>query len=272
MNAPLSITVLALLLLAAVACAQFAPTPEPFPTATLDIPATVAAQVTELMAAIPTTTPYPTATPAPTYTPNPTATPLPTYTPYPTPTAAHTATPYPTYTPYPPLNLAPTPTNPPQPTVMETAIRWKLVSPRDYYSLEVPADWYLENDEPETRDFQGRVDYGVDTAGVYIHDAYSSSGWNYDFTVEKMVEQDLEFARETWPGLRVLSVVPSSFGEHRTESSFPGSADSCAGLLYGRHILTPSYSYTLWVEVCDGQNEFYDIEFADRLLSSFTYW
>ena len=269
MKALLSITTVALLFLSAAACAQFPPAAEPLPTATPDIPATVTAQVAELMAAIPTATPYPTATPVPTYTPNPTATPLPTNTPYPTSTALPTATPYPTYTPY-PTALVPTPTYTPQPTA--SAIRWKSVSPRDYYNLEVPADWYLEYDELETRDFQGRVDYGVDTAGVYIYDAYSSSGWALDFTAEKMVEQDLEFARERWPGLRVLSVVPSSFGEHRTESSFPGSNDSCAGLVYGRHILMPTYSYTIWVEVCDGQHEAYDVEFVERLLSSFTYW
>ena len=255
MKARLSITALALLFLSAVACAQLTPTPEPPPAATPDIPAMVATQVAERMVDIPTATPYPTSTPAPTYTPNPTPTPLPTYTPYPTPTVAP----------------APMPTNTPQPEAAASDIRWKSVSPRDYYTLEVPADWFLEYDDPETRDFRGAVDYGIYDAGVYIYDAYSSSGWDPDFTSEKLVEQDLESARETWPGLRVLSVVANSPGEHRTEISFPSTDEFCSGLAYGRHILTPDYYSTLWVEVCDGLHEVYDAEFADRLLSSFTY-
>ena len=241
MKARLSITALALLFLSAVACAQLTPTPEPPPPATLDIPAMVATQVAERMVDIPTATPYPT------YTPNPTPTLLPTYTPY------------------------PTPTNTPQPVAAASDIRWKSVSPRDYYTLEVPADWFLEYDDPETWDFRGAVDYGIYDAGVYIYDAYSSSGWDPDFTAEKLVEQDLESARETWPGLRVLSVVASSSGEHRTEISFPSTDEFCSGLAYGRHILTPVYYYTLWVEVCDGLHEVYDAEFAGWLLSSFTY-
>ena len=103
-----------------IACSQ------PEPTPTLDIPATVTAQVQAGLAAIPTATPVPTHTPYPTPTDSPTATPYPTatayptgtprptYTPYPTPTEAPTSTPYPTYTPYP--TATPRPTYTPRPT------------------------------------------------------------------------------------------------------------------------------------------------------------
>jgi len=92
------------------ACSQ----PEP----TLDIPATVAAQVKAELAAIPTETPAPTPTPYPTYTPYPTATPRPTHTPYPTPqpTPTATATPSPTPTPTPTSEPTATPVPSPTPT------------------------------------------------------------------------------------------------------------------------------------------------------------
>lgn len=112
-----------ILSLSALSCAQ------PAPPATPDLPATVAAQVAERMAAIPTVAAYPVATPAPTYTPYPTPTPAPTATPYPTATPRPTYTPYPpptalpTSTPYPIPTQAPIPTDTPQPTIDAGAIR-----------------------------------------------------------------------------------------------------------------------------------------------------
>ena len=41
--------------------------------------------------------------------------------------------------------------------------------------------------------------------------------------------------------------------------------------MYGRHILTPTDYYTIRVGVCDGYHEIYDVDFVDRLLSTFTY-
>ena len=122
-QALITLTAWLMLSLAVLSCAQ------PAPLATPDIPATVAAQVAERMAAIPTVAADPVATPAPTYTPYPTptlastatpyptATPRPTYTPYPTPTAL------PTYTPYPIPTPEPIPTATPLPTIAAGAIR-----------------------------------------------------------------------------------------------------------------------------------------------------
>ena len=95
---------LAMVMLAAVACATATPYPThtPYPTATN----------------YPTYTPYPTATNYPTYTPYPTATNYPTSTPYPTATNYPTSTPYPTNTPYPTATPRPTYTPYPTPTAI----------------------------------------------------------------------------------------------------------------------------------------------------------
>ena len=260
-----------ILSLAVLSCAQ------PAPLATPDIPATVAAQVAERMAAIPTVAADPVATPAPTYTPYPTptrastatpyptATPRPTYTPYPTPTA------WPTYTPYPIPTPEPIPTATPLPTIDAGAIRWKSVSPRPHYRLEIPEDWYLEFDEAQTLDLSSAVCYTTYGADVCIYSSYSSSGWASHITPETIADIDIEASRADNPGLRVLSVLALPSGERRTEVSLPGTDEYCAGLMYGRHILTPTDYYTIWVEVCDDYHEFYDVDFVDRLLSSFTY-
>ena len=270
-QALITLTAWLMLSLAVLSCDQ------PAPLATPDIPATVAAQVAERMAAIPTVAADPVATPAPTYTPYPTptltptatpyptATPRPTYTPYPTPTA------WPTYTPYPIPTPEPIPTATPLPTIAAGAIRWKSVSPRPFYRLEIPGDWYLETDEAQTLDLSSAVCYTTYGADVCIYSTYSSSGWASDITPETIADIDIEANREGYPGLRVLSVLALPSGERRTEVSLPGTDEYCAGLMYGRHILTPTDYYTIWVTVCDGLHEFYDVDFVDRLLSSFTY-
>lgn len=267
----IALTAWLILSLSALSCAQ------PAPPATLDIPATVAAQVAERMAAIPTVAAYPVATPAPTYTPYPPPTPEPTATPYPTATPRPTYTPYPpptalpTYTPYPIPTQEPIPTDTPQPTIDAGAIRWKSVSPRPYYSLEIPADWFLETDDAETQDWRSLVCYTTYGADICIYSTYSSSGWASHIAPETIADIDIEAARADNPGLRVLSVLALPSGERRTEVSLPGTDEYCAGLMYGRHILTPTDYYTIWVEICDGYHEIYDVDFVDRLLSSFIY-
>ena len=267
----IALTAWLILSLSALSCTQ------PAPPATPDVPATVAAQVAERMADIPTVAAYPVATPAPTYTPYPTPTPAPTATPYPTATPRPTYTPYPpptalpTYTPYPIPTQEPIPTDTPQPTIDAGAIRWKSVAPRPYYSLEIPADWYLETDDAETPELRSTVCYAAYSADICIYSEYSSSGWASHISPETIADIDIEANREGYPGLRVLSVLALPSGERRTEVSFPGSDEYCAGLMYGRHILTPTDYYTIWVTVCDGVHEFYDVDFVDRLLSSFTY-
>ena len=270
-QALITLTAWLILSLAVLSCAQ------PAPLATPDIPATVAAQVAERMAAIPTVAADPVATPAPTYTPYPTPTLTPTATPYPTATPRPTYTPYPTttawptYTPYPIPTPEPIPTATPLPTIAAGAIRWKSVSPRPHYRLEIPADWYLDIDNAETLDFRSAVCYTAYSADICIYSTYSSSGWVSGITPETIADIDIEAARADDPGLRVLSVRALPSGERRTEVSLPGTDEYCAGLMYGRHILTPTDYYTIWVTVCDGVHEFYDVDFVDRLLSSFTY-
>lgn len=270
-KALITLTAWLMLSLAVLSCAQ------PAPLATPDIPATVAAQVAERMAAIPTVAADPVATPAPTYTPYPTPTLTPTATPYPTATPRPTYTPYPTptalptYTPYPIPTPEPIPTATPLPTIAAGTIRWKSVSPRPHYRLEIPADWYLEFDEAQTLDLSSAVCYTTYGADVCIYSSYSSSGWASHITPETIADIDIEASRADNPGLRVLSVLALPSGERRTEVSLPGTDEYCAGLMYGRHILTPTDYYTIWVEVCDGYHEFYDVDFVDRLLSSFTY-
>ena len=113
-----SLVILFLVSIAFGACTNSAPEP------TLDLSATITAQVQEELALIPTTTPLPTYTPHPTFTPYPTQTPAPTTTAYPTYTPAPTPEPLPTYTPYPSPTLVPTytpyPTPPPEPTRAST--------------------------------------------------------------------------------------------------------------------------------------------------------
>ncbi len=82
-------SMLCIILVGVTGCSQIAP------TATPDIPATIAAAISSQ----PTITPAPTATPIPTPTPAPTATPIPTPTPWPAPTNIPTNTPTPTPTP-----------------------------------------------------------------------------------------------------------------------------------------------------------------------------
>ena len=103
----LLIIAVAILSLAALACAQ------PSPTVTPDIPATVTARLSQTPTAtpLPTYTLYPTATPRPTYTLYPTATPQPTYTLYPTATPRPTQTPLIRY-----VEVIPSPTATPRPT------------------------------------------------------------------------------------------------------------------------------------------------------------
>lgn len=270
-QALITLTAWLMLSLAVLSCAQ------PAPLATPDIPATVAAQVAERMAAIPTVAADPVATPAPTYTPYPTPTLTPTATPYPTATPRPTYTPYPTptalptYTPYPIPTPEPIPTATPLPTIAAGAIRWKSVSPRPFYRLEIPEDWYLETDDAATLDLRSTVCYAAYSAGICIYSEYSSSGWASHISPETIADIDIEANREGYPGLRVLSVRALPSGERRTEVSLPGTDEYCAGLMYGRHILTPTDYYTIWVDVCDGYHEFYDVDFVDRLLSSFTY-
>ena len=86
--------------------ATLVPTETPLPTPTVDIPATVAAQLAAILAA----TPPPTATPEPTETPEPTAEPTSIPTPTPRPTPTRRPTPVPTPTPEPTPTPAPTPT------------------------------------------------------------------------------------------------------------------------------------------------------------------
>lgn len=74
---------LSIILVAVTGCVQVTP------TATPDIPATIAAAISSQ----PTITPAPTATPIPTPTPAPTPTPVPTPTPFPTPTSTPEPTP-----------------------------------------------------------------------------------------------------------------------------------------------------------------------------------
>ena len=124
----LIILAVAILSLAAFACAQ------PSPTVTPDIPATVTARLsqTPTVTPRPTYTRYPTGTPRPTYTRYPTATPYPTGTPRPTYTRYPTATPYPTGTPRPTYTRYPTatpyPTGTPRPT-QTPLIRYIKVTP-----------------------------------------------------------------------------------------------------------------------------------------------
>ena len=122
---PLLLPLLTAVAIIAAACQQpevAIPTPTPRPTATPDLPATVAAGIAQAIGRIPTVTPRPTVTPQPTVSPQPTAspqpepTPRPTVTPQPQPTALPTATPQPTATARPTPTLSPTATIVPTPT------------------------------------------------------------------------------------------------------------------------------------------------------------
>ena len=93
------------------ACSTQAPAPTP----------DIGAPVTEIIQALPTSTPYPTQTALPTYTLAPTYTLSPSPTPYPTYTPRPTATPYPRATPYPTVTPVPSPTPTPMPSPTPTA-------------------------------------------------------------------------------------------------------------------------------------------------------
>ena len=99
------------------------------PEPTLDIPATVQAQVETYIAAKPTATPVPTHTPYPTQTDSPTSTPYPTATPRPTYVPLPTLAPRPTHTPYPTSTPYPTPTERPAPTPRPTYTPYPTATP-----------------------------------------------------------------------------------------------------------------------------------------------
>lgn len=296
-----SLIVLATIFLAVAACAQSAP------TATPDVPATVEAQIVERLASIPTATAYPTLTPAPTYTlyptatPRPTATfyptlkPLPTYTPYPTvtpyptatpyptltprptPTNAPTATPYPTYTPYPTFTPIPRPTNTPRPfptpTPTREAIGWRNVYPFNNFSLRIPYRWQLSWHHSEGPGRGATYSDTEKSARVRIYSGFSMEGWA-GLSIERYTNSEIQRYRrsEHYPGFRVISRQNVSTEAARIKARYYSpSSSACGGVIHSLFAVTTFYIYTVQLLVCDHAEEKYDDDFADELLSSFSY-
>ena len=280
------LTILAILSLAAMACAQ------PIPTATPDIPATVEARLSQ----VPTATPYPTATPRPTLTPYPTptarptatayptATPRPTYTLYPTPTPLPTYTPYPTATAYPTYTPYPTPTPTPRPTAtprptptaMPTATprptatptpqwRWVKKNPKPYYSIDVPSDWSEAYSSDDYVAFAAPQDQGT----IEVFSTYAEYGWVEGFTAADLAAAHLS-TQEDEPGYRLITTYRVSSTVQRSHYQYDGGV-YCDIVGFGLHILLAKRNYLVRIEICDFARGTYDDDFVNRVFSGLSY-
>lgn len=296
MKALVSLIVLATTFLAAVACAQSAP------TATPDVPATVEAQLAARLASIPTATAYPTPTPAPTYTlyptttprptatfyptltplptytPYPTVTPYPTHTPYPTPTKAPTATRYPTYTPYPTYTSVPRPTNTPRPrptpTPTREAIGWRWVNPLSSFHLKIPYRWQLSWHHAEELGAGGATYADTENSvRVRIYSGFRQEGWA-NLSIERYTNIEIQRYRESdsYPGFRLISQQNVSAEATRIKARYYSPRSRvCGGVIHSLFAVTTFYIYTVQLLVCERAEEKYDDDFADELLLSFGY-
>ena len=221
-------------------------------TETPDIDATVAAEVSATVAALPTDTPVP--TPAPTATPVPTATlaPVPTELPAPTQTPMPTATPTPT--PLPTATPVPTPTPLPTATPVPTPTRRPTATPRPTRTpTPMPpsvGEWYTWEEIQERgyeTDQDGEARIWLEGSGPYQSiESYALHFQCWDVNGER--ETDLYVGVESDLGLFLNPF-------DKTEEQISYSIDGQDGPIRRWYYSESEDNFTEWYSAPDGTRD-----------------
>lgn len=158
----------------------------------------------------------------------------------------------------------------------EPQVQWTTQRPRNFFSIETPADWRKSVDE------SSRLDDGVDftaigfdspdnRASVAVVAYYSIYGWQTGYTLDESTQDDLEVIRDVVTNFQLLSLQSVSATEKRSQYRYGDDDDYCD--IEGRalHILLPEYTFMVAVEVCAPWVWKYDDDFMDRVFDSFSY-
>ena len=168
-------------------------------------------------------------------------------------TAAPAATPLPTVTPYPTTTLTPTP-----------AIPWPRISPKPYFSVELPMDWDVRYDSPNLLFISAPAPW---------HQAFIRvvSGTRKDLTIEAFVDSVLDVLRKD-PGFELDALEEVSNSIYRARYRYSQDSSYCGDYeAYGLFIARPARNFIITLAVCADSTEQYDDAFVERVFDSIIY-
>ena len=140
------------------------------------------------------------------------------------------------------------------------------MNPRDFYSIELPADWEKTFDGDTLVVFSGTGRY----ADVSIFSTYAEFGWKEGYTLNDGALFDLNL-KEDEPGFEIVSLWSVSATAKRSEYVYDGQGDFCDTEGFGLHILLKNRDFFVRVEVCENATWKYDEAFVERVFAGFSY-